>query len=330
MERHPQPTMTDVARRAGVSPMTVSRVVNGSAPVRESTRNKVGAAMAALSYTPNREARNLAGSKPVRVGFFHDGLFGIDLGEFLVGLLGQASLDNVQLFVERCDAAGHQAAQLRRMLLSGVDGLILGPLHGEGQVASLLAAAGVPAVMVDGGRADRRIGTVDIDVREAARRMTRHLIALGHERIGFVCGHGAGRDDGLVVLGGWTYRDGLKAAARLLGLPARPTAIVAGNDDLAAAVIAVAQASGFDVPGDLTVTGFGDTRLATTIWPELTTIRQPSAAMARSALQSLVRRIRALRKGELAEPEHLSLGYELVRRQSDAAPRRRPQAIFSI
>jgi LacI family transcriptional regulator len=175
--------------------------------------------------------------------------------------------------------------------------------------------------------------------------MTRHLIALGHQRIGFVVGHpnqtasarrlegyraaiaDKGADSGaeLVVQGMFTYRSGLDAAEQLLAIGRAPTAIFASNDDMAAATVAVAHRLGLDVPGDLTVTGFDDTALATTIWPELTTVRQPIAGMAREAVQSLVRRVRALREGAPAEPEQVRMDFELVRRQSDAAPRTRPQ-----
>jgi LacI family transcriptional regulator len=130
----------------------------------------------------------------------------------------------------------------------------------------------------------------------------------------------------LVVQGMFTYRSGLDAAEHLLGLEERPTAVFCSNDDMAAATVAVAHRLGLDVPGDLTVTGFDDTALATTIWPELTTVRQPIAEMAREAVQSLVRRVRALREGEAGEPEQVRMAFELVRRQSDAAPRIRPPA----
>jgi LacI family transcriptional regulator len=96
---------------------------------------------------------------------------------------------------------------------------------------------------------------------------------------------------------------------------------------MAAATVAVAHRHGIDVPGDLTVCGFDDTAIATTIWPELTTIHQPIADMSRAALDRLAREIRAQRSGAPLQPEHLLLDFQLIRRQSDAAPRRRPPAI---
>jgi LacI family transcriptional regulator len=347
VERRGQSTMADVAKLAGVSPMTVSRVMNGKGLVRESTRRKVAEAVAALNYTPNQEARNLAGSKPIRVGFLYSNPSAAYLSEFLVGLLSQSGLNNVQLFVEKCEAGQHEEEQARRLIGNGLDGIILPPpLCDSEAVIACVAQADIPAVVVACGSPDERMGAVNIDDFDAAYRMTRHLIALGHQRIGFVVGHpnqtasgrrlagyraaveekGADKSEELVVQGMFTYRSGLDAAEHLLGLELRPTAIFASNDDMAAAAVAVAHRLGLDVPGDLTVTGFDDSALATTIWPELTTVRQPIAEMARQSVQSLVRRVRALREGEEAPPERVPMEFELVRRQSDAAPRTRPPA----
>jgi len=347
VERRGQPTMADVATLAGVSPMTVSRVMNGKGLVRESTRRKVAEAIAALNYTPNQEARNLAGSKPIRVGFLYSNPSAAYLSEFLVGLLSQSGLNNVQLFVEKCEAGQGEEEQTRRLIENGLDGIILPPpLCDSESVIACVAEADIPAVVVACGTPDQRVGAVSIDDFKAAFHMTRHLIDLGHQRIGFVVGHpnqsasgrrlagyraaieekGADKSEELVAQGMFTYRSGLDAAEHLLGLDSRPTAIFASNDDMAAAAVAVAHRLGLDVPGDLTVTGFDDSALATTIWPELTTVRQPIAEMAREAVQSLVRRVRALREGVDALPERVPMDFELVRRQSDAAPRIRPPA----
>jgi LacI family transcriptional regulator len=345
--RRGQPTMIDVANLAGVSAMTVSRVMNGKGLVRDSTRRKVAEAIAALNYTPNQEARNLAGSKPIRIGFLYSNPSAAYLSEFLVGLLHQSGLNNVQLFVEKCEVGAREEEEIRHLIGNGLDGIILPPpLCDSPAIIGYVAQAGIPAVAVACGQPDKRVGAISIDDYHAAYEMTRHLIALGHQRIGFVVGHpnqtasgrrlegyraaiaekGADASEELVVQGMFTYRSGLDAAEQLLGLAERPTAIFASNDDMAAATVAVAHRLGLDVPGDLTVTGFDDTALATTIWPELTTVRQPIAEMARVAVQALVRRVRALREGEPAEPEQVTMDFELVRRQSDAAPRIRPPA----
>ncbi|MEO7578423.1 MAG: LacI family DNA-binding transcriptional regulator [Massilia sp.] len=339
------PSMIDVARLAGVSPMTVSRVMNGKSTVRASTRKKVADAVAALNYAPNQEARSLAGSKPIRVGFLYSKPSGAYLAEFLLGLLSQASLNNVQLFVEECEVGEPAIAQTRRLIDNQLDGMILPPpLCDIAQIIDLIAGAGMPLVVVACGQPDSRVNAVSIDDREAAYQMTRHLIELGHRRIGFVMGHpnqsvsaprlagyqaalremGGDLSPELVVPGLFNYRSGLDAAELLLALPDRPTAIFASNDDMAAATVAVAHRLELDVPGDLTVSGFDDTALATTIWPTLTTVRQPIAEMAETAVRCLVRQVQALRNQQAHQVEHLFIDFTLIRRQSDAAPRVRP------
>lgn len=342
--------MLDVAKRAGVSPMTVSRVMNSKSIVRESTRKKVAEAAAALNYTPNQEARILAGGKPVRVGFLYSmpsERSGSYLTEVLLGLLNQISMNNVQLFVKKCDEGDLVIEQTQRLIDNGLDGIILPPPLGDNAaIIDLVVKAGIPVVLIACGQPDVRASAIGIDDRNAAYRMTRHLIELGHHRVGFIAGHphqsasaprlagyqdavaelGADAAPELVVQGMFNYRSGLDAAETLLALPERPTAIFASNDDMAAAAVAVAQRLGLDVPGDITVAGFDDTALATTIWPALTTVRQPTMEMAEAAVQCVVGRIQALRAGEPAPAEHSVVDFTLVRRQSDAAPRIRPPA----
>jgi len=339
-------TLSDVASRAGVSPMTVSRVVNGGPGVRGETRDRVQAAIEALKYVPNQAARRLAGSELVRLGVLYSNPSAGYLSEFLVGLLNEASLSHVQLVVERSEgaSAGRGTAAF---LASGIDAVIIAPpLCDSLELIESVVASGLFAVLVASGKPDPRLCAVGVDDYEGAACMTRHLIALGHQRIGFITGRSsqtatacrlAGFRDAmraaklplpteLVAPGAFTYSSGLDAAEALLTLQPRPTAVFASNDDMAAATVAVAHRMGIDVPGDLTVVGFDDTPIATTIWPELTTIRQPIGDMARSAVELLVRQVTARRTGADAPPQVERMAFELVRRQSDAAPRKRPAA----
>jgi len=338
-------TIADVARHAGVSPMTVSRVVNGEAGVRPATRERVQAAVAALRYVPNPAARHLAGSELIRLGVLHGNARAGYLSEFLVGLMNRASQTHVQLLVQHCADAAARLAEVRALVASGIDGLILPPpLCDERPLLDLATAAGVPTVVVGAGLPDARVNAVNMDDYQAAFTMTRHLVALGHQRVGFIGGNPsqtasscrlAGfRDamaqaelslpDELMVPGLFNYRSGLDGAETLLALDPRPTAIFACNDDMAAATVAVAHRLGLDVPGDLTVVGCDDTAIATTIWPELSTIRQPITEMACTAVNLLVRRVRAQRAGADEPAQQVCMDFELVRRQSDAAPRQRP------
>jgi len=335
-------TIADVAKRAGVSPMTVSRVVNGEANVREATRDKVNAAIAALNYTPNQAARRLAGSKLIRIAILYSNPSAGYLNELLVGVLNRASLGHLQLVVQKCEEGIEEAKEL---IDNGIDGIILPPpLCDSRALLDLVTRTGTPAVAVASGQPDRRICAIGIDDYRAAFEMTRHLVALGHLRIGFITGHpnqtasarrlagfrsamkeaGLEVPDELVAQGMFNYRSGLDAAEVLLHADPRPTAIFASNDDMAAAAVAIAHRFGLDVPGDLTVAGFDDAALATTIWPELTTVHQPIMDMAEASVDLLVKQIRAQRDGLAEECEHVVMDFSLIRRQSDAAPRLRP------
>ncbi|MGB8600701.1 MAG: LacI family DNA-binding transcriptional regulator [Rhizomicrobium sp.] len=338
-------TIHDVAERAGVSPMTVSRVINGERNVREVTRALVMAAVEALNYAPNPAARSLAGSENYRIGLLYSNPSSSYLSEFLVGTLDESARKATQILLEKSDvASAAQVAAVRKLIASGVDGVILPPPLGESEpVLNELRAKGIPAVGVACGRPGPKAICVRIDDRAAALEMTNYLISLGHRRIGFIRGHpnqtssaerekgfvkalteaGIALDAALTVQGYFSYRSGLDAAELLLAQKQPPTAIFASNDDMAAAVVSVAHRRGLDVPRDLSVVGFDDTEIATTVWPELTTIHQPVASMAEVAIELVVRAVRKLRSGtEPKAVDHL-VAYAMVKRGSTVAPRNR-------
>jgi LacI family transcriptional regulator len=180
------------------------------------------------------------------------------------------------------------------------------------------------------------VPAVFIDDFEGARMMTQHLLDLGHVDIAFVRGDpthstaqrreqgfretmaaaGVAVRDEYMADGGFSYRGGLEAARQLLGLRRRPSAIFAANDDMAAAVSAVAHGLGLVIPTDLSIAGFDDTSVATTVWPELTTIRQPIADMAASAVLLAMELTRAG-----VEPAgNVQAELQLMDRASTAAP----------
>jgi LacI family transcriptional regulator len=326
--------------------MTVSRVINSENNVRPATRETVNAAIAQLNYSPNRAARSLAGAGQLRIGLLYDNPSTGFLSEFLLGSLDQASRSDVQIVVEKCELGDHELAVAQHMIAGGIDGIVLPPPLCEAPaLLALLAEAGVPTVAVATGMAVAEQLSIRIDDREAAMTMMRHIMALGHRRIGFITGNpnlsasaarlegyraalaeaGIAADETLIAAGLFSYRSGLDAAEHLLDLAKPPTAIFSSNDDMAAATVAVAHRRGLDVPGDLTVCGFDDTVLSTAIWPELTTIHQPIADMSRAAVELLVTTLRRQRGGDGVAVPRL-LDHILIRRQSDAPPRRRPRA----
>jgi LacI family transcriptional regulator len=318
------PTILDVARHAGVSRMTVSRVINGEGNVKAATRRLVDASIRALNYAPNPAARTLAAGGILRIGLLSRIPSAAYLGEFLIGALDRCSLINAQLIVRKHPRGASEDEAFRLLMTARLDGVILPPpLADTPRLIQRLRAAGMAVVATGAARVAPTLATIGIDDRGAAREMTRHLVKLGHRRIAFITGLPNHASSGLRLDG---YRDalaeaGLEATEHLLALDAPPTAIFASNDDMAAAAVAAAHRHRLDVPGDLSVCGFDDTPVATTIWPELTTIRQPVAAMADGAVTMLARIIAAQRSGETIEAAHSLLDFELIRRDSDAAPR---------
>ncbi|KRC82576.1 LacI family transcriptional regulator [Sphingomonas sp. Root241] len=321
--------------------MTVSRVINGADSVRPKTRDRVNASIQALNYIPSNAARSLAATGDIRVGLLYSNPSSAYLSELLMGALEQAGTENVQLIVNRFDSGQTDLESIAQFIRRRTDGIVVpAPLCDRRDVHELLSEAEVPAVLLAANDPSYEFHAVRIDDHSAARRMTQHLLQSGHRRIGFILGnpqHGSSFrrlsgyrdalaqyevafDEAMVRSGLFTYRSGFEAAEELLALPGRPTAVFASNDDMAAGAVGAAHRRGFDVPRDLSVVGFDDTAMATAIWPELTTIRQPIADMAGRAIEMLVETIRQRRTGESGPVRHEILPYRLVQRESDAPP----------
>lgn len=330
----------DVARLAGVSPMTVSRVMNRAAGVRERTREVVQAAIEELGYRPNAAARNLARAGAGRLGMLYSNPSAGYLTQFLLGALEGAHQVGAQLVLEKCEAdPDSERAAVTRLAEGGVTGVVLPPPHGESWAAlAAVKSKGLAVVAVAPGRFKSAAPAIRIDDLAASAEMTRYLLELGHRRIGFIKGAAnqtasaerligfetevaafAEPVEALIEAGEFTYRSGFDAAERLLAADPPPTAIFASNDDMAAAAIAAAHRRGLDVPRDLTVVGFDDIPVAQEIWPALTTVRQPVAEMAETAVRLLSETQGAGEEGETGA-QHL-IKHQLIIRDSSAAPR---------
>ncbi len=334
-------TIDDVAHRAGVSAMTVSRVVNAEKNVHPTTRELVLSVVRELNYAPNLAARSLAKADDIQVGLIYGNPSGAYLSEFLVGALDESTSRGAQLVLVKSQGVDAQAAEdaVQRLIAGGVTGAVLtSPLSESRHVSERLAAAGIPSVGVATGCFRGDVSCVRVDDRQAAYDMTRLLLELGHRRIGFIKGHPnqtasaerlAGFETAVaehpdcevaVAQGYFTFQSGLEAAELLLDGQPRPTAIFASNDDMAAAAVSVAHRRFLDVPNDLTVVGFDDTAVATTLWPALTTVRQPVSAMAAMAIDLLLQDIRALRDGKTPLPIDRVIEHTIVQRNSSAPP----------
>lgn len=337
-------TILDVAKHAGVSPMTASRVINENPNVGPAMRERVLASVKTLGYRPNLAGRSLRTSSTARIGVLYSNPSAAYLNQFMLGILEQSSLSGSQVLIEKCSGIRSQRAATQRLLEAGVDGVILPPpLCDSPQTLQELDALHIPTIAVATGAPLEDVTSVRIDDYQGARAMTRYLLELGHRDIGFIKGDpkhtptalrtaaffDAMAEAGIevpaeyVAQGMFTYRSGLTAASQLLALKRRPTAIFSSNDDMAAGAMAVAHGMGLRIPEDLTVVGFDDTPVATTVWPELTTIHQPVTAMGRAAVSLMLEDIRRKRNGRPKNPIHQVMKYTLVKRQSSASPRRK-------
>ncbi|ATI80774.1 LacI family DNA-binding transcriptional regulator [Sphingobium yanoikuyae] len=327
-------TVVDVAKRAGVSSMTVSRVINGRPGVRAETRAAVEEAIEALAYTPNVAARNLVNATELRIAIIYSNASAAFMSEFLTGVFEEASSRGARLILLKGEGGRAPAVEaIEELIAFGLSGALLAPPLGEApEVLRVLREAGCAMAAVGAYQSPGTI-CVRIDDRAAAYQMTRLLLGLGHRQLGFILGnpdqaasaermagfYAAVRETGgvevQVVQGDFTYASGLAAAEHLLALPRRPTAIFASNDDMAAAVVSVAHRRHLDVPSELTVVGFDDTTVANTLWPPLTTVHQPVRELAAQALSLLVAEI-AAKKGHSRVPRETILAHGIVERQS--------------
>ena len=343
-------TIHDVARHAGVSPMTVSRVISRKVNVREPLKGKVLASIKALNYTVNEAARSTrAGSTKVSIGILYSNPSAGYLNQILLGALEEITRAGGQLLLESCGGLQSQKMAMERLIKQGVDGIILPPpLCDSAPTVHMLKREGIPVLALATAAPLENVSAVRIDDFEAAAAMTRYLIELGHTRIGFIKGDpqhtptlhrlrgyqsamaeaGLAIDESIVADGLFTYQSGLVAAEYLLSLPERPTAIFASNDEMAAGVISLCHGMRIRIPYDLSVCGFDDTPLATTIWPQITTIHQPLSEMGQAAVATISDKIREVREGKPVNPRQLILDYSLQERAS-TGPVPRPE-LFGI
>jgi LacI family transcriptional regulator len=292
-------TIHDVAKRAGVSVATVSRVLNGKELVRQETSAQVLAAAKALRYVPNVAARSLSIRRSHTIGvvlpdvhgeFFSEVIRGIDLAARQQGyhILVSGSHSDVQEMLEVLDT-----------MRGRVDGVVV---MAPDIRSSALAGNTLPLVLLNS--IDEQHDVITIDNYGGARAMMAHLLRLGHERIAFIRGPARNNDarerlrgykqairphhPPMECQGDFTEASGEEAVRKLLALDPRPTAIFAANDSMAVGALAACRAAGVRVPQDVAVAGFDDIPIARYVSPPLTTVRVDIAELGRRAFELLL------------------------------------------
>jgi LacI family transcriptional regulator len=333
-------TNRDIADLAGVSIATVSRVLNDRPDVAPGTRETVMQVVREHGFSTNRGARALSSGRSGFIGvtlpLVNDAYF----GPILSG--AAEALYEGDMRIVLCPTMhqhDREVGLLERLMRGTTDGAILMLPEESGEELELLQSQGFPFVVVDPReRPPEGIPCVSAMHAAGAMQATKHLLALGHRRIGAITGspgwyameerlsgfHGALAaagilaDPELIEYGDWQIEPGMDAAERLLSRDDRPTAIFAFNDNIAIGVLHAARRLGLSVPDDLSVVGFDDTAQATIVMPALTTVRQPLAELGRTGVSLLTR----LLEGQRIDALRMELSTRLVVRETTAPPKR--------
>ncbi|MCL2736569.1 MAG: LacI family DNA-binding transcriptional regulator [Propionibacteriaceae bacterium] len=333
----PRRTLADIAAVAGVSLATVSKVLNGRRGVAPEKRERI------LALLDEQEYRRRGTGGRTRAGLIDIVLRGIDTlwaTQILVGAQEEAARAGVGLVVTpthgRTIGNRHWINALAQRHSDGIV-LVVSRLHIGMDLE--LGKLGIPYVFVDPiGVPEQDMPVVGATNVEGGAEATEHLLSLGHRRIGIVTGErglacsqerlagykealtqaGVEVDEDLICFGNFQVEGGFAGAVKLLNLPDPPTAIFAGSDQQAYGVYQAAKAAGLVVPDDLSVVGFDDVPLCQWVSPQLTTIRQPLADMAREATRIL---IEMAYRGIDPPRRKIELATSLVVRESTALPR---------
>lgn len=332
-------TIVDIAKEAGVSFKTVSRVMNNETGVGDDTRARVQALLDAYDFKPNAAARSLPGSRSFLIGLLFETMMSHYYSSQLqIGALRACRRRGYHLVVEEtADIGKGRKALLTALTSSRLDGVILPfPLCDDRRLMGALEELRIPYVRITPSIDPGRSAQVGMDDYQAAYDMTRYLWDLGHRQIAFLGYHHHAASDwrhegylafmkeqGQNPRGEWALTDiylddPSQVAETILTRAERPTAVFAATDYIAFGVMAAAGKLGLTIPGDLSLAGFDDSPGSESVWPPLTTIHQPIAAMASTAVDMLVDHI--VNKGAPMPHEARVLDFHLVERAS-AAPR---------
>jgi DNA-binding LacI/PurR family transcriptional regulator len=333
--------ISDVAREAGVSKATVSRVINGNSVVSEEMRMRVTRAMKRLNFQPNAQARSLSLKKSNFIGVIVPEIRRPFYGEIIDGI--EETLVNAGYYLALCSThnrPGHELNLARLMRERRVDGLIIvTPRELDSKTMQDLADEKFPVTLID-GTAKALVSSVIIDNYEGARVAVRHLIKLGHKRIGLIAGLDTPEcrerlrgyretleaaniafDPALVVRGDYLEESGASAMEQLLKLHEPPSAVFATSDLMAIGALSAIRNHDLQVPDDIALVGFDDIEPARWVTPSLTTVRQPLRQMGEIGAKKMLK----ILNGEEPEITRIVLSCELIERESTAPPLRKYQ-----
>ncbi|MBI4889457.1 MAG: LacI family DNA-binding transcriptional regulator [Acidobacteria bacterium] len=330
-------SIKDIARLANVSHSTVSRALAGSSLVNPETAGKIRKIAEQTGYRPSAAARSLVTSRSATIGVVVTTIADPFAAEVVLGIEDAANEHNYSVILANSNALPEREVKVVRSFEERrVDGIIVTSSRVGATYAETLSQTQVPIVLLNNQHPSEFMHSVMIDNFEASRELMRYLIGLGHRRIAYIGdrygyqsdterfggyraaleGAGLGLNKSYVMLGDGKPEEGGEAAAALLELRPRPTAIFCYNDMTALGALKAITERGLRVPADISVAGFDDLFLARYSFPPLTTVRQPMREMGRLALETLVQ----LCDGGESQP-FVQVAGELIVRESTAPPK---------
>ncbi|NJC33688.1 LacI family transcriptional regulator [Sphingomonas jejuensis] len=301
-------TIRDVAREAAASVASVSRVLNGSAQVRDSLRVRVENAIATLGYVPHAGARSLSLAQSNAIGVVLPDLHGEFFSELLRGMDQEASARGRQLLLSNIHDDPARAVAALQSMRGRVDGMVLMAPHLDPDALMNGLPSAVPAVMVNCAPHRRPAAELRVDSVAGAVAAVEHLVASGRRRIVHVAGPDSNVDardrrrgyeqamaaaglSPMILEGSFNEADGVRAAEALIARPGMADALFAANDMMAIGAMTTLREAGIGVPDDVAVVGFDDIPMARLISPGLSTVRVDIAALGARAVARLVRQI---------------------------------------
>lgn len=330
--------IVQVARRAGVSPATVSRVTNGRSTVAKHLAKRVWQAIRELGYTPNPQARALVSGRSRVLGLLVSEITNPFFPELMQSFEDVAGEHDFEVMIGSTNYNSERAKIfVRRLVQRRVEGVAVMTFRAESHILDELIAEGVPLVTIDVSAEASRSLVIEVDYAQGIDQAVQHLAVLGHRRIGFASGPmphltnlrrrdaflrsakkiGLTGQNAPIFIGDHTFEGGTQAALHFLGLNPRPTAILCSNDMMAVGVLRVMTERSIRVPHDMSVIGFDDIHLAEFMNPPLTTVRMSRQELAGAAYRGLEK----LWTGKAEDSQSsIRVGTSLVVRQSADSP----------
>lgn len=331
-------TIKEVAKKAGVSTATVSRVFNNVGPVDEETRRRVKAVAQALHYTPNAMGRSLSTKRTDAIGLILPDLHGEFFSEVIRGADQIAQQHRFHLLVSSSHTTRQELAEVLQVMRGRVDGLIIMSPQIDTHTLQTYLPRSLPLILLNCHVGDDSFDAMNIDNVAGAQEMVRHLFGHGHRHIAILKGTEKNLDaegrlqgyrqalqeaqvdyhDRYEMAGDFTEASGYDGASRLLEMTPRPSAIFASNDSMALGALSALREHGVEVPGEMALAGFDDIPIARYLSPALATVHVPIYDLGAAAMRKL---LHAFTEKNSHVREHALVPTHLVPRESCGCPK---------